>query len=419
MATECIAQVTFRFEPNGKPAVAAFDVEHASSDGGAILLKGIDTQLGLTKRVAACLADGRQPGKVRHQTLELLRQRVFGLACGYADCNDAARLADDAIHKLLVERDPSAGAALASQPTLSRFENAVGPRELLAMGHGLADTVIAHHRRRLKGRATRITIDLDPTDDPTHGQQALTFFNGHYDTWCYLPIVATVTFNDETEQFAVAAVLRPGNAPATRGARGILRRLLGKLRAAFRTATLRVRLDGGFASPKLFTFLEQQQVQYVVAMASNARLEKRARRLMGKARMRSKATGQTAHLYGETRYAARSWQRKRRVIIKAEVVRHPGRDPKNNPRFVVTNLADDPETVYQFYCGRGDVENGLKELHHGLEMDRTSCAKFVANQFRVLLALAAYILFQELQRRAAKTACADAQVTTLRERLIN
>jgi hypothetical protein len=200
MATECIAQVTFRFEPNGKPVVAAFDVEHASSDGGAILLKGIDTQLGLTKRVAACLADGRQPGKVRHQTLELLRQRVFGLACGYADCNDAARLADDAIHKLLVERDPIAGAALASQPTLSRFENAVGPRELLAMGHGLADTVIAHHRRRLKGRATRITIDFDPTDDPTHGQQELTFFNGHYDTWCYLPVVATVNFDDEAER---------------------------------------------------------------------------------------------------------------------------------------------------------------------------------------------------------------------------
>jgi hypothetical protein len=179
-----------------------------------------------------------------------------------------------------------------------------------------------------------------------------------------------------------------------------------------------VRLDGGFASPKLFTFLEQQQVEYVVAMASNARLEKRARRLMGKARKRSKTTSQTAHLYGETRYAARKWNRQRRVIIKAEVVRHPGRDPKNNPRFVVTNLPDEPEAVYQFYCGRGDVENRLKELHHGLEMDRTSCTHFFANQFRVLLTLAAYILFQELQRRAAKTACADAQVTTLRERLI-
>src|SRR2546425_9428339 len=123
MATPCIAQVTFKFEPKGKPLVAAFDTPHASSDGGALLLKGIDTQFGLTKRLAACLEDDRQPGKVRHQTLELLRQRLFGLACGYANCNDAARLADDAIHKLLLVRDPLAGPALASQPTLSRFEN--------------------------------------------------------------------------------------------------------------------------------------------------------------------------------------------------------------------------------------------------------------------------------------------------------
>ncbi len=418
MATECIAQVVFRFHGNRRPVVAAFDVEHASSDGGAVLLKAIDTQWGLTERLAGRLVDGRQPGKVRHQTVELVRQRVFGLCCGYADCNDAARLADDVIHKLLVGRDPIAGPALASQPTLSRFENVVGRRELIEMGRVLADTVIEHHRRRLHGRATRITIDLDPTDDPTHGQQEFTFFNGHYDTWCYLPLVATVTFNDEAEQFAVAAVLRPGNAPASRGAIGLLRRLFTKLRAAFPDATLRVRLDGGFAGPTMFDFLEAQEVEYAVAMASNARLEKRARRLMGKARMLSKATGQTAHLYGETRYAAKKWAHKRRVIIKAEVVRHPGRDPKNNPRFVVTNLADASETVYRIYCQRGDVENRLKELHHGLEMDRTSCSRFLANQFRVLLTLAAYILFQELQRRARGTACAEAQVTTLRERLI-
>ena len=418
MATACIPQITFGFEPKGKPIVAAFDQPHASSDGGAVLLKSLDTQWELTKRLASCLADTRQAGKVQHQTLELVRQRVFGLACGYADCNDAARLADDAIHKLLLDRDPIAGRALASQPTLSRFENAVTWAPLRDMAHVLADAVIETHRRRLKGRATRITIDLDPTDDPTHGQQELTFFNTHYDTACYLPIVATVTFNDEAAQYAVAAVLRPGTASATRGAQGILRRLLDKLRAAFRGATYRVRLDGGFAHPKLFQFLERQQVEYVVAMASNRRLEKRARRLMGKARMQSKATGQTAHLYGETRYAARSWTRKRRVIIKAEVVRHPGRDPKNNPRFVVTNLAGTPEDVYTFYCGRGDVENRLKELHHGVELDRTSCHLFLPNQFRVLLTLAAYVLFQDLRRRAAGTACADAQVTTLRERVL-
>jgi len=418
MATECIPQVRFKFEGLGQPAVARFDTPHASSDGGAVLLKAVDTQLGLTKRVAACLEDGRQPGKVRHQGLEVIRQRVFGIACGYADCNDAARLADDAIHKLLVDRDPLAGPALASQPTLSRFENAVGARALIAMGHALADTVIEQHRRRLKGRATRITIDLDPTDDPTHGQQEFTFFNGHYDTWCYLPLVATVTFNDEPAQYAVASVLRPGNAPAKLGARGLLRRLFAKLRAAFPTAILRVRLDGGFAGHPLFTFLEASGVEYVVGMASNRRLEKRIQRLMGQARMRSKATGDTVHLYGETRYAAKTWSRKRRIVMKAEVVRHPERAPKNNPRFVVTNLVDTPQAVYEFYCQRGDMENRLKELHHGLEMDRTSCSRFLANQFRVLLTLAAYLLFQELGRRAQGTGCADAQVTTLRERLI-
>src|SRR6266849_965105 len=139
MATDCIAQVTFEFDPKRKPVVAVFDAEHASSDGGAILLKGIDTQFGLTKCLAACLDDPLQPGKVQHQTLELFRQRVFGLACGYADCNDAARL------------------ALASQPTLPRFQTALGWRELLAMGHVLADPVIARHRRRLRGRGSRIT----------------------------------------------------------------------------------------------------------------------------------------------------------------------------------------------------------------------------------------------------------------------
>lgn len=418
MATACITQFRFGFEAKGKPVVAAFDMPDTSTDGGAILLKGLDTQLQLTKRLAACFVDLRQPGKVQHQSLELFRQRIFGIACGYADCNDAARVADDALHKLLLDRDPIAGAALASQPTLSRFENNVSPRELRDMAHVLADTVIAHHGRRLTGRAVEITIDLDPTDDPTHGQQEFAFFNGHYDSWCYLPLVATVTFNDEREQFAVAALLRPGQAHATAGARGLLRRLLAKLRAVFPTALLRVRLDGGFATPKMFTFLERQGVEYVVAMASNQRLEKRARRLMGRARMLSKASGRTEHLYGETRYAARKWKCQRRVIIKAEVVRHPGRDPKNNPRFVVTNRTDAPESVYHFYCQRGDVENRLKELHHGLEMDRTSCSRFLANQFRLLLTLAAYILFQELRRRAAGTACAGTQVTTLRDRLI-
>src|SRR3989441_608728 len=297
MATDCITQVTFQGDGFAKPVVARFDLPDVSTDGGLVLVKALDTELGLTERLAACLDDARAPGKVLHETIELLQQRIFGLCGGYADCNDAARLVHDPIHKLVLGRDPLTGLGLASQPTLSRFENAVSARELRAMTHVLADTVIAQQRRRLHGRVGRITIDLDPTDDPTHGQQELAFFNGHYDTWCYLPLVATVTFNDEPVQFAVAAVLRPGTAPAGLGARGILRSLLRKLRAAFPGATFRVRLDGGFASAKLFTFLERQDVEYVVAMASNRRLEKRARRLMGRARVLSRQTGETAHLY--------------------------------------------------------------------------------------------------------------------------
>ena len=418
MATVCIPQVTFEFQGLRQPVVARFDQPHASSDGGALLLKALDDRLGVTERLARSLRDPRQSGKIDHELIELVRQRVYGITCGYADCNDAARVAQDPVHKLLLGRDPLAGPDLASQPTLSRFENAVGRPELYLAGVGLADLVIEQHRARLRGRARRITIDLDPTDDPTHGQQEFSFFNGHYDTWCYLPLVATLTFNAEPTQYVVAAVLRPGNSPAKRGAIGLLRRLFTRLRAAFPRAILRVRLDGGFASPEVFAFLEAERVEYVVAMASNVRLVKRSRRLMGRARMRSKASGQTEHLYGETRYAARKWTHKRRVIIKAEVVRHPGRDPKNNPRFVVTNLPDAPEAVYALYCGRGDMENRLKELQHGLALDRTSCHRFWANQFRVLLTLAAYILFQTLQAHAQGTACADAQVSTLRERLV-
>lgn len=417
MATDCIPQVTFEFHEKLTPVVARFDQAHASTDGGVVLLTALDDRLRLTDRLAACLADRRDPDKIRHTIQDLVRQRVFGLACGYEDGNDAARLADDPLHKLALGRDPLTGAALASQPTLSRFENAVGPWALARMGRTLAATVIAHHRR-LKGRAQRITIDLDPTDDPTHGQQEFAFFHGHYDTWCYLPLVATLTFNDEAEQYLVAIVLRPGNSPAKRGAVGLLRALCRRLRRAFPGAALRVRVDGGFAGNDWLDVLEAQRVEYVVGLASNARLEQRAGRLLGEAYGLSKYSGRTEHVYGETRYAAQSWSHRRRVIIKAEVVRLLGRDPHCNPRFVVTNLREAPATVYAVYCQRGDMENRLKELHDGLALDRTSCSRFWANQFRVLLTAAAYVLLQELRRWVQGTDCATAQVPTLRERLL-
>ena len=403
-----------------RPVVAGFDQQHASSDGGAILLQACDRRLGLTDALIGSIDDRRQSGKIRHAIGDLVRQRLYAIGCGYPDGNDASRLGSDPIQKLLCDRDPVQGEELASQPTLSRFENSVGRADLYRMGVALADTVIERHRRRLKGsKAKRITIDLDPTDDPTHGAQQLTFFNGHYDSWCYLPVAGFLTFNEEPEQYLFAYVLRPGNVGAAVGALGILSRLVTKLRAAFPRARLRVRLDGGFAAPQIFAFLEAEGIEYVVAMGKNKVLERRAARLMGTARRLSRESGETEHLYKECRYAAGTWDQQRRVIIKAEVVRHPGRKPKNNPRFVVTNLKQSPRHLYEvIYCARANIENRIKELHHGLEIDRTSCTRFLANQLRGLLTAAAYVLYQELRLRAAHTAFRSAQVSTLREHLM-
>jgi hypothetical protein len=402
-----------------RPLVATFDQPHASSDGGAILLKGADARLGLIDALTDCVTDGRTSGRVAHTLRELIAQRVFGIACGYPDANDAGRLADDPIQKLLLDRDPIDGTALASQPTISRFENGVLRTELYEMGHALALRVVDRHRRRLHGRARRITIDLDPTDDPTHGAQQLSFFNGHYDTWCYLPLLAFVTFNAEHEQYLCAALLRPGNAPATRGALGVLRRLVPLVRTAFPKARLRVRLDGGYACPEVFAYLEDERIDYVVAMGKNAVLAREAEAAMIDVRGRHAISGQTEHRYLETSYQAKTWSQPRRVIIKAEVVQHPGRSPRDNPRFVVTNLRQTPEWLYtQVYCARGDIENRIKELHHDLGIGRTSCSRFWANQLRVLLTGAAYVLMQELRLSAARTSCARAQMATLRLRLL-
>jgi len=420
LSADTIPQTVLFPDLFNKPLVATFDQPHASSDGGAVLLKAADARYGLIEGLARGLVDDRQPGKVRHALEDLLAQRIFGLACGHPDANDADRLADDPIHKLLLGRDPIAGDPLASQPTISRFENQVGVQELYAMGCELAASVIERHRQRLHGRARQITIDLDPTDDPTHGAQQLTFFNGHYDSWCYLPLLAFLTFNDEREQYLCAAILRPGNAPATRGTLGLLRRLLPLLRLTFPKARFLVRLDGGFATPEIFEFLDAEPgLDYVVAMAGNAVLARSAASAMVDARAQSEASGQTEHVYTEVRYAAGTWEQERRVVIKAEVVRLEGRAPRDNARFVITNLRQTPRFVYEHvYCGRGDIENRIKELHDGLQIGRTSCCRFWANQLRVLLTAAAYVLMQELRLRAARTAYARTQVTGLRERLL-
>lgn len=402
----------------GKPLFAGFDQPASSSDGGAILLAPIDERLGLSETLASCVEDLRDRAKVKHSFRDLLRQRVFGIACGYEDCNDAARLKNDPVQRLLLERDPIDGDGLASQPTLSRFENQMDSRALLQMSASLAKTVIDRHKQRLGAGVRRITIDLDVTDDATHGAQQLSFFHGHYGAYCYLPLAGFLQFDDEHEQYLFALMLRPGNAPTKRGAIGLLKRVFELLREAFPKASLRVRLDGGFNGPDVFAFLEEQGVEFVVAMAKNARLEKLAQPLMRTARMFTRISGVSERLYGDAQYQAGSWSKTRRVVFKAEVTRLEERNAKDNDRFLITNIPETPKTVYnEIYCRRGEVENRLKELHYGLAVGRTSCSRFKANQFRLVLTAAAFVLMQELRLTAIGTSFARAQATTLRERL--
>jgi DDE family transposase len=413
-----IAQTVLFPDLADRPLIATFDRPHASSDGGAILLTAVDRHLGLLAALTATVPDARAPARVTHGVGDLLAQRVFAIACGHPDGNDADRLADDPIHKLLLGRDPIDGGRLASQPTISRFEHTAAPRMLLAMGHALADTVIARHRRRRR-HVRLITIDLDVTDDQTHGAQQLTFFNGFYDHWCYLPLVASLTFDREVRQYLVAAILRPGNAAGTGGAVSLLHRLIPKLWAAFPGAQLRVRLDAGFATPEIFDHLEAAGVEYVVAMGNNAVLARHAEPYVAPLRSVVATTHDTATTYGEAAYQAGTWPAPRRTIIKAEVVWHHGREPRDNPRFVVTNLRQTPEWIYtHVYCARGDSENRFKELKHALAFGRTSCTRFWPNQLRITLTAAAFVLFQELQLRGDRTALRGAQVSRLRQALI-
>lgn len=402
-----------------RPVDVRFDQPRGSSDGGAVLLKAADERIGLSAALAAGLIDLRHQDLIEYTVVELLRQRLFAIACGYDDCNDTARLGADPVQQLLAGRPVNPDVAMASQPTLSRFENAPTRRELFALTQALGETVIAHHQRRLKGKARRITIDLDGTEDPVHGGQQLSFFNSFYDSHCYLPLLGFLSFDGEPEQFLFTALLRPGNAPAKAGALGVLKRLLPRLRAAFPGAILRLRLDAGFTGPEFFSYCHDQELEYVIAMPGNSILTALAEPFLVQAMEQALATGASARVYAEAMYRARSWRKAERVVIKAEVVCGPNGDFKCNPRFVITNLQQSPRHVYErVYCPRGDSENRIKELKVALALGRLSCCAFGANALRVILSAASFVLWQEIRRCAAGTPLARAQTGTLREKLI-
>ena len=371
-------------------------------------------------------SDKRAPEKIRHQLLaDLIGQCIFGIACGHPVGTMPSTLP--------IDSHPQASCSAATRVRAGEFTGLAARSYALRAYAAARDNALRHAdaswrrvlsrcatARRAMGRVQGGSlIDLDPTDDPTHGAQQYSLFNGYYDNWCYLPLLAFLTFDREPEQYLCSAVLRHGKAVASEGGVALLARLLPLLRCAFPRARFLVRLDGGFASPALFDFLgAQPRLDYVVAMASNAVLLRHAEPAMLVARARSERSEQTEHLYMDTDYAAGTWSDARRVIIKAEVVRLGDREPRDNPRFVVTNMRQTPRFLYEkVYCARGDVENRIKELKD-LQLDRTSCCRLRANQLRVFLTAAAYVLMQELRLHAARTACARTQVMWLRDRLL-
>lgn len=395
-----------------------FSGAETSSDGGAVFLKAADRRLGLIKLMSGAIVDRRDETRVLHEMETLVSQRVYALGCGYEDGADAARLASDPMMKLVSGRDPW-GDDLASQPSISRFENAPRRADLMRIGLRMMEAIVSAQKRRLSGRAKKITIDLDQTMDPVHGEQQLSFFNGFYGNHCFIPLLGSITFNDEAEQFLVAGILRPGNAPDKRGARGLLKRLVPRLRKAFPKAQIYVRLDAGFGCPEILDYLDSEGLRYAVGYGKNAVLTRASRKLMGTVRRLSKESGKTERLFTSTRYAARRWPNMRRIVIKAEVTRAQGREPRDNPRYVVSNIPGTPEWIYaEFYSKRGEFENRIKELKQGMRIDRTSCSKFTANQFRVLLTLAAFMLTQEVRVKARLTQFARATVDRLRLSLI-
>jgi hypothetical protein len=388
------------------PLQARFDGPQLTSDGGLCWLAEADTALGLCAALAPQIPEWRH-GPVRHALETLVRQRVFQIACGYEDQNDAATLRADPLLKLVCGRLPQE-ADLASQPTLSRLENAVDAKACYRLAVALGQLYLQERER--DGVPERIILDFDGTDDPAHGRQEGVAYHGHYGQYMYQPLLV---FDGQTGQL-ITAVLRPGTCHASRGALPLLKRLVRHLRARWPGVAIDVRADCGFAIPALYDYCEAHAIGYTIGLSRNARLEALAAPLAQQVRQQRAQTGAKERVLAEGLYQADSWTHARRVVVKAEAL-----DKGLNLRFVVTTRADPPEALYHWYTQRGDhPELCIKDLKDGCFADRLSCRRFWANQFRLLLYSAAYWLLDTLRRWLARLQVPHLQLGTLRLRLL-
>lgn len=407
--TDCISPIELQFQR--RPLLVACDAPQISSDGGALLLRQLDERLGLTQTLAALLEDRRDPGKRRHDRLEQLRQRVYQICLGYADCNDADLLRHDPVLQLA---SGSGEHALSSQPTLSRFENGVTGREVNRLGRRFE----ALYVDGLDPSSSCIVLDIDGTDDPTHGAQQLSFFHGFYDQHMFHPLLV---FDGDSGEL-ITAQLRPGKVHAARGAATILCRLIRAIKRRCSGAAVVVRGDSAFAMPRLMARLdalsdELGDVHYVLGLAKNPRLLALAAPLLAEAAAQYATTKRFVRRFTWLSYAAETWSRQRDVVLKVE---HSERG--ENPRFLVTTLGEfDPGLIYdRAFCPRGQSENFIKDFKNALSADRLSCHRFVANAFRLFLHAVAYRLMHALRAASAVVVpvLGRLQMDTLRLRLL-
>ena len=372
---------------SGKKIEADFDGGMTTSDGGVLLLRQADARTGIVDRIVEAMSDQRHQSYIDHTYTDLIRQRIFQIACGYEDANDSDDLRSDPGLKTACERLPLTGDDLASQPTMSRLENSVNRSDLYRIGLALLEAFIESYDKPPK----KLTIDIDDTDDPTHGSQQLTLFHGYYDEYCYMP----VHLYEGASGKLITTLLRPGRRIRGREAAAILKRVLDHLIMVWPKTKITLRGDSHFSAPEVHELCDGYGIDFILGQAINKKLKALGAPLMELVATQAEQTDDPQRLYTTFDYQAQSWRQPRQIICKAEITQG-----KANPRFVVTNIQDrSPQFLYEkVYCARGRSEGFIKNHKTYLQSDRTSCHRFSANQFRLFLHSAAYVLLHTIQQ---------------------
>jgi len=402
--TECPKQLSFEFYQD-KHLLADFKGGRISSDTGLLAVRELEQKLGWLAEAASLIEDPRREDRTALDTLTLFRQRVFGLIAGYEDQNDHDRMRTDPVLKLSCDRSP-AGDDLASQPTLSRFENQVSPREVALLNRLLVGHYIALYT---EDPPAEIILDVDPTDDPCHGAQQLALFNGFYDQHMYLPLLVF----ERATGMLLGVRLRGGKVHPAHRVLQLLGPIVRALKGAFPKTRIILRADAGFAVPRLYRFCEREGLLYLIGIPTNAVFKRHTEVDMEHLVERFEATGKMRRHFSSRWHRAGSWHRKRRVIYKVEA------GPEGtNSRFVVTNMKGLPIHLWRLYCDRGTAETFIDQLKNALKADRLSCRRFTANAFRLVQFALAYNLMRVLGSKLCGTVLEGASIETIRTRLL-